>query len=130
MINPHEANQNHPFEKEVDRAIASGELLFLHQPQVELTTGNVIGTEALVRWFHRDLGMLSPGVFLPRLANANALDTLTYFSVDSAIAPMICGHIRIGSAWPMPSTITSFAPGMEAAVSWPPSGRTSGSTVP
>jgi len=86
MINPHEANQNHPFEKEVDRAIASGELLFLHQPQVELTTGNVIGTEALVRWFHRDLGMLSPGVFLPRLANANALDTLTYFAVDSAIA--------------------------------------------
>src|SRR5262249_39398764 len=38
------------------------------------------------------------------------------------IAPMICGQNRIGSAWPMPSIITSFAPGMEAAVSLPPSG--------
>ena len=48
----------------------------------------------------------------------------------SSIAPMICGHIGIGSAWPMPSIISSFAPGIEAAVSLPPSGRTSGSTVP
>ena len=47
-----------------------------------------------------------------------------------SIASMICGHIGIGSAWPMPSIISSFAPGIEAAVSLPPSGRTSGSTVP
>ena len=47
-----------------------------------------------------------------------------------SIAPMICGHIGIGRAWPMPSIISSFAPGIDAAVSLPPSGRTSGSTVP
>ncbi|MFA6957046.1 MAG: EAL domain-containing protein [Thermoanaerobaculia bacterium] len=86
MTNPHEANHDHPFEAEIDHAIAGGELFFLHQPQVDLTTGNVIGSEALIRWFHRDLGMLSPGAFLPRLASARALDSLTYFAVDSAIA--------------------------------------------
>src|SRR5262249_58695258 len=48
----------------------------------------------------------------------------------SAIAPMIFGHIGIGNACPMPSIINSFAPGTDAAVSLPPSGRTSGSTVP
>jgi hypothetical protein len=47
-----------------------------------------------------------------------------------SMASMICGHIGIGSAWPMPSIIRSLAPGIEAAVSLPPSGRTSGSTVP
>src|SRR6185312_15501904 len=47
-----------------------------------------------------------------------------------SMASMICGHIRIGSACPMPSIIRSLAPGIEAAVSLPPSGRTSGSTVP
>src|SRR5258707_9454284 len=47
-----------------------------------------------------------------------------------SIASMTCGHIGIGSAWPMPSIISSFAPGIEAAVSLPPSGRTKGSTVP
>src|SRR6478752_7381659 len=33
-----------------------------------------------------------------------------------SIASMICGHIGIGSAWPMPSIIRSLAPGIEAAV--------------
>ena len=47
-----------------------------------------------------------------------------------SIASMIGGHIGIGMAWPMPSIINSFAPGIEAAVSLPPSGRTNGSTVP
>jgi len=47
-----------------------------------------------------------------------------------SIVSITCGHIGIGNAWPMPSIINSFAPGIEAAVSLPPSGRTSGSTVP
>ena len=47
-----------------------------------------------------------------------------------SIASMICGHIGIGNAWPMPSIISSLAPGIEAAVSLPPAGCTSGSTVP
>ncbi len=48
----------------------------------------------------------------------------------SAIAPMMVGHIGIGSACPMPSTSSSLAPGMDAAVSLPASTRTSGSMVP
>lgn len=35
------------------------------QPKVEVRTGKVIGAEALVRWFHHELGMISPGVFIP-----------------------------------------------------------------
>src|SRR5882757_23819 len=48
----------------------------------------------------------------------------------SSIASIICGHIAIGKAWPMRSIMTSLAPGTDAAVSLPPAGGTSGSTVP
>jgi len=42
------------------------EELFLHyQPLVSLTTGRVIGMEALLRWHHPKLGVISPSTFIP-----------------------------------------------------------------
>jgi len=42
------------------------EELFLHyQPIVSLTTGRVIGMEALLRWHHPKLGVISPLTFIP-----------------------------------------------------------------
>jgi EAL domain-containing protein (putative c-di-GMP-specific phosphodiesterase class I) len=42
------------------------EELFLHyQPIVSLTTGRVIGMEALLRWHHPKLGVISPATFIP-----------------------------------------------------------------
>jgi diguanylate cyclase (GGDEF)-like protein/PAS domain S-box-containing protein len=42
------------------------EELFLHyQPLVSLTTGRVIGSEALLRWHHPKLGVISPATFIP-----------------------------------------------------------------
>ncbi len=42
------------------------EELFLHyQPLVSLTTGRVVGMEALLRWHHPKLGVISPATFIP-----------------------------------------------------------------
>jgi diguanylate cyclase (GGDEF)-like protein/PAS domain S-box-containing protein len=42
------------------------EELFLHyQPLVSLTTGRVIGMEALLRWHHPKLGIIAPSTFIP-----------------------------------------------------------------
>jgi diguanylate cyclase (GGDEF)-like protein/PAS domain S-box-containing protein len=42
------------------------EEMFLHyQPIVSLTTGRVIGMEALLRWHHPRLGVISPATFVP-----------------------------------------------------------------
>jgi diguanylate cyclase (GGDEF)-like protein/PAS domain S-box-containing protein len=47
------------------RAADRGELLLHYQPQLDARSGAVIGVEALVRWRHPDLGMVSPGEFIP-----------------------------------------------------------------
>ncbi|HEV2620400.1 MAG TPA: EAL domain-containing protein, partial [Acidobacteriaceae bacterium] len=42
------------------------EELFLHyQPIVSLSTGRVVGMEALLRWHHPRLGVISPATFIP-----------------------------------------------------------------
>jgi diguanylate cyclase (GGDEF)-like protein/PAS domain S-box-containing protein len=46
------------------RAVEQGEFVTHYQPIVELTTGRVVGAEALVRWQHPERGLLLPGEFL------------------------------------------------------------------
>ena len=45
-------------------ALAGGELRLVYQPLVELEREAVIAVEALVRWAHRDWGLLEPAEFL------------------------------------------------------------------
>ncbi len=49
----------------LQRALNNGELLVYYQPQIDLNTGKIIGMEALARWQHPDLGMISPSKFIP-----------------------------------------------------------------
>ncbi|BCB26742.1 hypothetical protein SKTS_16280 [Sulfurimicrobium lacus] len=47
------------------RALEHGELALHYQPQISLSSGAVIGAEALIRWNHPELGLLLPATFLP-----------------------------------------------------------------
>ncbi len=46
-------------------ALANRELSVHYQPQISLTTGVVVGMEALLRWNHPKLGRISPAQFIP-----------------------------------------------------------------
>ncbi len=52
-------------ENSLRKAIERDEMILLYQPQVSLLTGEIIGTEALVRWRHGELGLISPARFIP-----------------------------------------------------------------
>jgi diguanylate cyclase (GGDEF)-like protein/PAS domain S-box-containing protein len=52
-------------EHDLHRAIDRGELLLAYQPIIELTTGGVVGVEALIRWQHPRRGMVQPSGFVP-----------------------------------------------------------------
>ncbi len=47
------------------RAIDNDEFVPFFHPQISLETGEIIGTEALARWENPELGMVSPGDFIP-----------------------------------------------------------------
>jgi len=49
---------------ELRRAIDNGEMRLHYQPQVDMSTGQVLGVEALVRWNHPSVGLLAPATFL------------------------------------------------------------------
>ena len=67
-----------------------------------------------------------------RIGEGTKIDNLVMIGHNNQIGRhnLLCGQVGIGIAWPMRSIISSFAPGTEAAVSLPPAGCTSGSTVP
>jgi diguanylate cyclase (GGDEF)-like protein len=52
-------------ESRLREAEARGELRLHYQPQVSARDEDVIGVEALVRWEHPELGVVSPGSFIP-----------------------------------------------------------------
>lgn len=51
-------------EKELRRAVESGELRVYHQPEIDLSSGKIVGLEALVRWQHPRRGLMAPSDFI------------------------------------------------------------------
>jgi len=52
-------------EKDLRTALGEDQFFLVYQPQVELTSNCVIGVEALLRWRHPTLGLVSPAQFIP-----------------------------------------------------------------
>lgn len=69
---------------ELLRAIADHELELEYQPQVEITTGKIIGMEALVRWNHPTRGLLPPAIFIPVAEKTGAILPLGHWVLDEA----------------------------------------------
>lgn len=68
------------------RALHDDQLFLLYQPKVSLTTGEVCGAEALLRWAHPDRGLVPPDAFIPLAENTGLIGPLTRRVLDLALA--------------------------------------------
>lgn len=73
---------------ELDSAIELGELCVHHQPLLDLSTGQVVGTEALVRWQHPTRGLIPPLEFIELAEASGAIRSLTRNVLDRTIADL------------------------------------------
>jgi diguanylate cyclase (GGDEF)-like protein/PAS domain S-box-containing protein len=71
---------------ELHRAVDQGEFLLYYQPQVNLSSGAVIGAEALLRWRHPKRGVLTPISFLPALEGGPLAAIVGSWILDEACA--------------------------------------------
>jgi len=51
-------------ENELRNAVPNEQFELHYQPQVELASGQIVGTEALIRWIHPEMGLVSPLKFI------------------------------------------------------------------
>jgi len=67
-------------------ALAHEELYLDYQPQVRLPGGEITGVEALIRWRHPQLGVISPGEFIPMAERLGVIDDIGAWVVREACA--------------------------------------------
>jgi EAL domain-containing protein (putative c-di-GMP-specific phosphodiesterase class I) len=58
-------NERRALEVDLRHALRLNQFELHYQPQVCTATGGIVGVEALIRWRHPQLGMVSPGRFIP-----------------------------------------------------------------
>ena len=69
-------------------ALQKKEFVLYYQPKVNMRTGQVIGTEALIRWQHPERGLLPPSAFLPTVENHRLSVDMGEWVIGSALAQM------------------------------------------
>jgi diguanylate cyclase (GGDEF)-like protein len=79
---------------DLGQAIRDESLRLHFQPKVELGTGAVVGFEALVRWDHPRLGVLSPATFVPLAEAGDLIHDLTFWVVEHALAQLRTWNAR------------------------------------
>jgi len=79
-------------ESDLRKAVRQGELIVHYQPLIDLSTGEVEGYEALLRWNHPERGLLYPDSFIPLAEEIGLIDVIGQHVLHAAC--------REAATWP------------------------------
>ena len=71
---------------EMKKAIRNNNFEVYHQPQIDLKTLRVCGSECLIRWHHQTLGSIPPTVFIPIAEDLGLINQITLWIIEQALA--------------------------------------------
>ncbi len=74
---------------ELRTAVRQNQFELHYQPRIDLTTGNLVGLEALLRWNHPERGLLCPSEFIVACEDMGLLRTIGYQVIQHACAAQV-----------------------------------------
>jgi EAL domain-containing protein (putative c-di-GMP-specific phosphodiesterase class I) len=83
------ATERLKLEYALHRALSQSEFELWYQPKVELANGRLHGAEALLRWRHPELGLVSPAVFIPIAEESSLMAGIGEWVLNTA-----CSDVR------------------------------------
>jgi EAL domain-containing protein (putative c-di-GMP-specific phosphodiesterase class I) len=76
-------------EEQIGNALERGELCLHYQPRVDIQSGEITGLEALLRWNHPEMGLISAKDFMPLLERSRLV-----YTVDEWVLRAACRQNR------------------------------------
>jgi diguanylate cyclase len=83
-----DATKRMRLERDLREAVGRNELRLLYQPIIDLRTQRLIGVEALLRWAHPELGVISPVDFIPVAEHSGVIVDIGQWVLHTACQQM------------------------------------------
>ena len=71
--------------RHLSNALKDREIIPYYQSKIDYRTMTCTGVEALSRWFSKELGFISPGIFIPAISRLNLTDQFTRYLLDRVL---------------------------------------------
>lgn len=82
----HAADRALLIEGELDHALQNDEFELYYQPEVSADGKRLLGVEALIRWQHKERGLLGPDEFIPIAEGLHLIQPIGQWVLDNALA--------------------------------------------
>jgi len=77
--------RDHALEVEMRKGLDQGQFELAFQPKIDLSTGEVLGAEALIRWQHPQWGAVTPGEFIPIAERSDLIHRIFEFGLRKSL---------------------------------------------